>query len=483
MYDEFLYRLRKTPPTAFAARLKARLDRQERRARAPRSLRGLAVALALGGAALAVATGSLPNAPLAIFSALRSSQPPHAGERSSAASSATAPASAAAHDRAPRGGDADGVASASRNDRVDAIAPASRSGGADTIAPRPAARSGAAQGKPASTGEAEAASTSPRTRGRVGAAASGSVGTLARNQIRVVQTPSAAPYTEAAVTAFRRTHGAAPVVETRDASELAASFCEARWSAASPDILVRFGRIDRTELDNCGDDTQLVEVKVGYDVVVLARSVLYGALDLSSADVFRALARELPAGDGGGSYGPLQANRHTTWGTVNPLLPQVPIEVLGPPLDTPLGKSFIDQLMETGCRSLPLPRRPGDIDARACRAVRDGIDAVSDRDLVTRLQVFPTAIGILRYELFDGERDKLAAVRIGGVEPTVATLSSGAYPASRALFVYVDKARLPSVADVADLVEHYLGPASRLTWPDDGERLTALREIVALRTR
>ena len=70
---------------------------------------------------------------------------------------------------------------------------------------------------------------------------------------------------------------------------------------------------------------EIVEVKVGYDGIVLANSRSSDVMKLSRKDIFTALAKDVPVD------GKLVANPYTTWNQVNSALPNVKIEVLGPP--------------------------------------------------------------------------------------------------------------------------------------------------------
>ena len=70
---------------------------------------------------------------------------------------------------------------------------------------------------------------------------------------------------------------------------------------------------------------------------------------LSREDIFLALAKEVP----GESDGELIENPYMTWADVNPELPAIRIEVLGPPPTSGTRDAFVELAMEGGCKATP----------------------------------------------------------------------------------------------------------------------------------
>ena len=62
--------------------------------------------------------------------------------------------------------------------------------------------------------------------------------------------------------------------------------------------------------------------------------------------MFLALAKNVPAGDG-----KTTANPYKTWKDVNPALPNLKIEVMGPPPTSGTRDAFVELAMEGGCKS------------------------------------------------------------------------------------------------------------------------------------
>jgi ABC-type phosphate transport system substrate-binding protein len=184
-----------------------------------------------------------------------------------------------------------------------------------------------------------------------------------------------------------------------------------------------------------------VEVKLGSEALVIVRSKLYGALPLSTLDIYRALGKTIP---GPGSPGALMLNRYTTWNEVDRALPPDRIQVLGPAFDSAQGQLFRRFVMERGCESVPSFAALQSADQEvACRDVRtDGAYASAPEQypaLLQRLQMLPTLLAIVPYGTLQLTGDALIASPIDGVEPTAASITSGAYPGSRIVYLYVNK--------------------------------------------
>src|SRR6185312_10118 len=56
-----------------------------------------------------------------------------------------------------------------------------------------------------------------------------------------------------------------------------------------------------------------------------------------------------------------------------------------------------------------------------------------------KLQMLPTLLAIVPYGTLQLTGDALIASPIDGIEPTAATIASGAYPGSRIVYLYVNK--------------------------------------------
>ncbi len=114
-----------------------------------------------------------------------------------------------------------------------------------------------------------------------------------------------------------------------------------------PDITNASRAIKSSEVEKCMANgvKDIIEVKIGYDGIVLANSKKSAQMKLSTKDIFMALAKEVPGADG-----KLMANPYKTWKDVNPDLPAVAIEVLGPPPTSGTRDAFVELAMEGGAK-------------------------------------------------------------------------------------------------------------------------------------
>ena len=96
-----------------------------------------------------------------------------------------------------------------------------------------------------------------------------------------------------------------------------------------PDVANASRRIKQSEVDRCAKNgvAEIIEVKVGYDGIVIGNAKGGPTLNLTRKDLFMALAKNVPAA--GNSM--LVENSALTWKDVNDALPANKIEVLGPP--------------------------------------------------------------------------------------------------------------------------------------------------------
>ena len=117
--------------------------------------------------------------------------------------------------------------------------------------------------------------------------------------------------------------------------------------------------------------------------------------------------------------------------------------------------------MEPSCRKAPEVASLGkDEQKKVCGVIReDGAwtDVSEDYGLVMgKLAGNPRALAIFTFSYLDQNRDKIHAATVGGVAASLETISSGKYPLSRPLFIYVKSAHIGQIPGLADFVREYL---------------------------
>jgi phosphate transport system substrate-binding protein len=193
-------------------------------------------------------------------------------------------------------------------------------------------------------------------------------------------------------------------------------------------------------------------------------------LKLSQKDIFLALAKQVPDPKGGDK---LVDNPYKTWKEVNKDLPDVKIEVLGPPPTSGTRDAFAELAMEAGAKKFDFIKAMKKKDKKkykaVCHTVReDGayIDAgENDNLIVQKLVANKDAVGIFGFSFLDQNTDKIQGAFISGIQPSFDAIASGEYPLSRPLFFYVKKAHV----DVIPGMKEYLAEfTAEKAWGNDG---------------
>lgn len=290
----------------------------------------------------------------------------------------------------------------------------------------------------------------------------------ARDQIRIVGSSTVYPFSTAVAEQFGKTSKfKTPVVESTGSGGGIKLFCSG-VGVEFPDITNSSRRIKASEVEACAKSgvAEIVEVKIGYDGIVIANSKNSPTFKLTRQQVFLALAKQVPVG------GKLVANPYKTWKDIDPSLPADKIEVLGPPPTSGTRDAFVELVMDESCKKFPEIEALKDdkkAHSAACQSVReDGafIEAgENDNLIVQKLESNPKALGIFGYSFLDQNTDKLHGSIIDGAEPTFDNIAAGKYPVSRPLFFYVKKAHVGVIPGIKEYVAEF---TSEKAWGHDG---------------
>jgi phosphate transport system substrate-binding protein len=284
----------------------------------------------------------------------------------------------------------------------------------------------------------------------------------ARDSITIVGSSTVYPFTTTVAEQFGRLgQFKTPKVESTGTGGGIKLFCNG-VGPQFPDIANASRRIRPAELQSCAQNgvKEVVEVKVGYDGLVIAQSKGGAELSLTPKDVYLALAKQVPDP---ANPTTLIANPHQTWKDVNKSLPAVKIEALGPPPTSGTRDSFVELYMETGCRTYPwldaLRSQDEPRFKRACDTLREDGGYVeageNDNLIVQKLTANKDAVGIFGYSFLEENLDKLKGAKINNVVPDYESISTGKFPASRPLFIYVKKAHVNVIRGIPEFIAEY----------------------------
>lgn len=286
----------------------------------------------------------------------------------------------------------------------------------------------------------------------------------AEEQIKIVGSSTVFPFSTAVAEEFgRKTKYKTPIVESTGSGGGMKLFCSGNGKQ-HPDITNASRRIKSKEFKKCSDaGIKIVEIKVGYDGIVLANSKKANIVKLSTRDIYMALAEKVPANEDGSE---LQENPYQTWKDINPNLPDIKIEVLGPPPTSGTRDAFVELAMDAGAKTFPaLKELRGSSKAgknefkKIARTIReDGafIEAgENDNLIIQKLDQNPNAIGIFGFSFLDQNTDKIQGSIVNGAKPTFDNILVGDYPISRSLFFYVKKNHIRMKPSITEFVREF----------------------------
>ena len=174
----------------------------------------------------------------------------------------------------------------------------------------------------------------------------GGDGAAAKQQLKVVGSSTVYPFTTAVAEQFQRDNpNVSAVVELTGTGAGMKLFCGG-VGGELPGHRERSRQIKKSEYDSCvaAGVKNVIEVPVGIDGLTFIQAKGTEPLNLTQADIYKALAAN-PFGKG--------ANTAQTWKDVNPALPAIKIRVLGPPPTSGTRDSLVELYLEKGCNSDP----------------------------------------------------------------------------------------------------------------------------------
>jgi phosphate transport system substrate-binding protein len=284
-------------------------------------------------------------------------------------------------------------------------------------------------------------------------------GTAGAREIRIVGSSTVFPFSAAVAEQLgRTTEFKTPVVESTGSGGGLKLFC-AGVGLDHPDIANSSRRIKASEVESCRKSgvTEIVEIEIGFDGIVLANSRSTQRFSLTVDQIFRALAKEIPVN------GKLVANPNKTWKDVDASLPPARIEVLGPPPTSGTRDAFVELAMEAGALHSEMLAALKKSDEKAFQAAAHAIRedghyveaGENDNLIVQKLQANPLALGVFGFSFLDQNEDQIQGSIVDGVEPTFENIAAGKYAISRSLYFYVKKAHVGQVPGIQEYVAEF----------------------------
>lgn len=297
------------------------------------------------------------------------------------------------------------------------------------------------------------------------------VSAAGRDYISIVGSSTVYPFATVVAEQFgKTTKFKTPKIESTGSGGGLKLFCTGS-GVQHPDITNASRRIKKSEVEKCSKNgiKDIVEIKIGYDGIVVANSRKAGQVKLSRRDLFLALAKDVPSGVGE----VLVPNPNKTWKDVNPSLPDRKIEVLGPPPTSGTRDAFAELAMEGGCKTFDWIKAMKKKDKNKYKAICHGVRedgayieaGENDVLIVRKLEANPDAFGIFGFSFLDQNADRIQGSIVDGVEPAFENIADGKYPVSRPLFFYVKKAHVGMIPGMKEYIQEF---TSEKAWGAEG---------------
>ncbi len=242
-----------------------------------------------------------------------------------------------------------------------------------------------------------------------------------------------------------------PVVGSGGSGGGLRQFCEG-VGTGTIDIANASRPIREAEITSCNDAgvTDIREIMFGYDGIVFANRIEAGEFALTPADIFRAIAAQVPGEDGQ----PV-ANTVANWKDLGEGFADQQIIMAIPASNHGTREVFEERVLIPGCEEV----FGADVDHEACVVLRQDnvIEIAGDyTETLARLQANPATTGVFGLSFYDQNRDTLQVATINGITPSLETIASGEYPVSRPLYFYVKGEHIGVVPGIEEYVEFFL---------------------------
>jgi len=292
---------------------------------------------------------------------------------------------------------------------------------------------------------------------------------FARDSISIVGSSTVFPFATVVAERFGRTTDfATPKIESTGSGGGLKLFCSG-IGVNTPDITNSSRRMKASEYEMCQENgvTDVVEVLIGFDGIAVANSVEADQIDMSTRDLYLALAKMVPNPDGSDT---MVDNPYTQWADINPALPAIDIEVLGPPPTSGTRDAFAELAMESGCSEFAFIENMEDDDFKsACHTMREDGAYVeageNDNLIVQKLEANPNALGIFGYSFLEQNDDKVQSSIINGHTANFDAIAAGDYSISRPLYFYVKAQHVGTVPGIEEYLAEF---TSEQAWGEDG---------------
>ena len=301
---------------------------------------------------------------------------------------------------------------------------------------------------------------------------SGALHATERDYISIVGSSTVYPFATVVAERFGTgTQYKTPIIESTGSGGGLKLFC-AGIGVSHPDVTNASRRIKQSEIDRCAENGiyDIVEIKIGYDGIVLANSTSSDQFSVTLREVFLALAKNVPDPSGEQK---IVANPYITWKDVNSELPNVAIRVLGPPPTSGTRDAFAELALEAGCKTFDWLKQMRKSDKSQFKSICHGVRedgawveaGENDNLIVQKLNADPDSLGVFGFSFLDQNSDLVQGSLIDGVAPEFENIADGSYAISRPMYIYVKTAHIDLIPGIREFIAEF---TNERAWGEDG---------------
>lgn len=246
--------------------------------------------------------------------------------------------------------------------------------------------------------------------------------TKERQHIHMVGSSTVYPFAATIAETFGRdSEFKTPVVEATGTGGGFKLFCSG-IGYNYPDFSNASRAIQKSEIEKCAENgiKNIIEIKIGYDGIVLANSSVGRNYSLTKEQIFLALAAKVPDR----KSLELIDNPYKKWSDIDKNLPAINIAIYGPPTTSGTRDAFVELVMEEACQKFAAFKAAypdKKILTKKCYIIRsDGhfIEAgENDNLIVQKLRNDADALGIFGFSFLEENHHVIKAAKINNVEP------------------------------------------------------------------
>ncbi len=281
-----------------------------------------------------------------------------------------------------------------------------------------------------------------------------------RSYINIVGSSTVYPFTAIIAEKFGKKYKRfrTPTVESTGTGGGFKLFCSG-INQKYPDFSNASRKIKKSEIEHCKKNniTNIQEIKIGYDGIVIANSKKSKPINLTKTQIFFALANKIP------KNGKLVKNYITKWSQINPELPDKEIKIYGPPPTSGTRDAFVELVMEEYCANNYLFKKEypeKTLRKKMCHIIRtDGhfVEAGENDNLILQKLINDkNAFGIFGYSFLQENENKIQSAKIDYVKPSFYTIVSQKYSISRPLFIYMKAEHLDIIPGMKEFAKTIL---------------------------